>query len=204
MSKSRITFLIILSSIINFYQWAADAKPPLANPGVPDAEQITYGVWEDGIFNTWTDTVRRVDKNGVSAYEWGNKIIIRADDFRPISVNVVDEQGQPQISIDYTDQKAHVVIPSKKINRWIDVPEDAYDMLTLFYALRGFPFERKKKVKFHLVMPKPRVMKVSLALVGKENVTVRAGTFLCYKLRMQAGGLLGRFYKKRWYFVKIT
>jgi hypothetical protein len=191
--------LTILPLVIFFCEWTADAKSLISNPGVPDIEKITYGVEDNGNLRTWTDTVRKVNKNNTTVYEWGDKIILRGDDFRPISVHIADEQGRTQIAIDYTDQKAHVVIPIEKIDKWIEVPNDAYDMLTLFYALRGFPYEQKK-IKFSLVIPKPRVVKVSLELIGKENVTVRAGTFLCYKLQMKLAGILGRFYRKNWYF----
>jgi len=192
--------LIVLPFVVCFCECTVDAKGIFANPGVPDLEKITYGYEENGVLRTWTDTVRKVNKNNTTVYEWGNKIILRGEDFRPITVRLADETGETQIAIDYIDQKAHFVIPIEKIDEWIKVPDDAYDMLTLFYVLRGFPYERKKKIKFPLVMPKPRVMKVSLEVVNKENVTVRAGTFLCYKLQMYLAGILGRFYRKKWYF----
>jgi len=192
--------LIILLFVLCFYEWTSDAKSLISNPGVPDVEKITYGLEDNGNLRTWTDTVRKVNKNNMTVYEWGNKMVLRGDDFRPISVHIVDEQGRTQIAIDYTNQKTHVVIPIEKIDKWIEVPDDAYDMLTLFYVLRGFPYEHKKKIKFPLVIPKPRVVKVSLELISKENVTVRAGTFLCYKLQMKLSGIFGRFYRKNWYF----
>jgi len=192
--------LIILPLLICFCEWTADARSLFSNPGVPDAEKITYGFEDNGVLETWTDTVREVNRGNMTVYEWGDKIVIKGDDFRPISVHIADEQGSTQIAIDYINRKAHVVIPIEKIDKWIEVPDDAYDMLTLFYVLRGFPYEREKKIKFPLVMPKPRVVKVSLEQVSKESVTVRAGTFLCYKLQMKLAGILGRFYRKKWYF----
>jgi len=133
--------LITLSLVICFCEWTADAKGLLSNPGVPDVEKITYGLEDNENLRTWTDTVRKVNKNNMTVYECGDKMVLRGDDFRPISVHIVDEQGRAQIAIDYTNQKAHVVIPIEKIDKWIEVPDDAYDMLTLFYVLRGFPYE---------------------------------------------------------------
>lgn len=193
-------FLLTLSLVICVCELTADAKGVFFNPGVPDIEKITYGFEDDGAFRTWTDTVRKVNRGSLAVYEWGDKIVIRGDDFRPISVHLVDEQGRAQIAVDYTDHKAHVVIPAEKIDKWIEVPDDAYDMFTLFYVLRGFPYEREKRVEFPLVMSKPHIVKVSLEVVSKENITVRAGTFLCYKLRMKPAGIFGYFYRKSWYF----
>jgi len=196
----NLFLLITLSLVICFCECTADAKDLLFNPGVPDIEKITYGFEDNGMFRTWTDTVRKVNRDNMIVYEWGDKIVIRGDDFRPIAIQIVDEQGRAQIAINYTDRKAHVVIPAEKIDKWIEVPDDAYDMFTLFYVFRGFPYEREKRIKFPLVMPKPHIAKVSLEVVSKESITVRAGTFLCYKLRMRPAGIFGYFYRKNWYF----
>ena len=197
--RNFVTFTILF--VMDLWVWSAVAKTPFANPGVPDVEKITYGVRQDnGNLRTWTDTIRKVHRNGMTMYEWGNTIIIRGDDFRPISMRITDDNGRSQISTDYREKKAYVTIPGERIRTWIKVPEYVYDMFTLHYVLRGFPFQKKKKVKFPLLMPQPRVVKVSLELVGTETVIVPAGSFSCYKLKMGVSGIKGYLYRKRWYF----
>ena len=115
-----------------------------------------------------------------------------------------NERGKSKVAITLKDDCQYLVCTeeSKKTKKKkIDCSLDSYDGTVLPFSLRGFPFEAQKEVKLKITPPfKPgipfwawRMWKSKTQFLGTEQVTVPAGTFDCYKLKIEAsGGLIKR------------
>ena len=81
------------------------------------------------------------------------------------------------------------MIPSKEVEtrRRIKLPEALYSLQDVSLVLENFPFETEKKVSFHLsYLPHPMVIwKMVIKQIGEEKISVPAGSFQCYKLKME-------------------
>jgi hypothetical protein len=188
----------------------------LSDPGIPDGEQIVWQVTKEGRKTTPSViTWKAGDINGKPIYEVttdaGEKkqaryVIDRAN-MRLIEAQVSrnNKDGKSEVIIKAGDDCQYLVCTEgskKPKNKKIDCSLDGYDGTALPFSLRGFPFETQKEVEMKITPPfKPgvpywawRMWKSYAKLLGTEEVTVPAGTFDCYKLKVGAsGGLIKRF-----------
>lgn len=194
----------------------------LKDPGIPDGEQIIWRVTEAGEARgpsiiTW----RTGDIDGKPVYEitmdGGERkqarYIIRRADMRLIEAQVSrnTEEGRSTVSITLEDDCQYLVCTEeseKTKKKKIDCSLDGYDGTVLPFSLRGFPFETQKDVKLKITPPfRPgipfwawRMWKSKVQFLGTEVVTVPAGTFDCYKLRLEASGGLIKRLTSAYYF----
>jgi len=77
----------------------------------------------------------------------------------------------------------------------IPTVRDLYAVQSLPLLLLGFPFESVKEMSFTLsYLPQPPVVwKMRATLQGVETVTVPAGSFECYKIKLQTREWFSRF-----------
>lgn len=116
------------------------------------------------------------------------KISLKREGLIPLFNKKVSKDGKLKKFVEYqSNGEITVSMPDKKIKKVFKLKEQGYDMVSLFYLFRGFPFKRVDKIVFDLVMHDPdniRVVKMYVKYLGEEDVKVLAGTFHCYKLEM--------------------
>src|SRR5690554_3909722 len=129
---------------------------------------------------------------------------IRKDNWKPLLIERFNNSGKPEIKIEYQDSKARIMQNDKR--KKIQLYENSYDVNTLFYLFAGYPFTRKKKVNFKLVMDGRGggplgVFPMYVEEEEQEVIKVPAGTCDCFKLKMGIAGAAGFFARKyRFYF----
>ncbi len=194
----------------------------LKDPGIPDGEQIIWRVTKEGektapSIITWT----KEDRNGKPVYkitadsEDGKqaRYIINRADMRLIEAQISRNtgQGKSEVTITLEDGCQYLISTEenkKPRKKKIDCSLDSYDGTVLPFALRGFPFGAQKEVELKITPPfKPgipfwawRMWKSKAKFLGTEEVTVPAGTFDCYKLKVEASGGLIKRVTSAYYF----
>lgn len=133
----------------------------------------------------------------------GEKTIIqvRAEDWRPIAIQVLDRYEKQIAAIEYLNDSVSFNIPARKLNKTLKLKGDYYDINMLSYLFQAYPFGQKKKIQFNLVMDGRGGSPVgSFAMyvteIGREKVQVPAGNYDCYKLEMGIAGMAGAFAAK--------
>jgi AcrR family transcriptional regulator len=126
--------------------------------------------------------------------------------WRPQLVQKFTAAGEKVTEITYGEGWVQFDLKEEGIRRRVNLSGEYYDFSTLAFLLRAYPFGRKEKITFRLVMdgsggsPQNAVV-MYLQVVKQEEVTVPAGTFDCFKLEMGIGGMAGIFAAKyRYYF----
>ena len=180
----------------------------LSDPGIPDGEQIVWQVTKEGnkstpsiitwktgnldgrpIYQVTTDTGK--EKQATYIIDRSDMRLIEAKVFRN------HEDGKSEVTIEAKGGNQYLVCKEegeKPKDREIDRPHDGYDGTILPFCLRGYPFEKRKEVEMKITPPfKPgvpfwawRMWKSHARFLGTEKVTVPAGTFDCYKLKVGA------------------
>jgi hypothetical protein len=104
------------------------------------------------------------------------------------------------VSFDRLANKAKVREKGKYDNTYlIDVPPDATDFIALVYRLRTLPLEDGARYAFNVLAGRDQ-NKVVAAVLGRERVETRAGTFQAVKVRVPTG-FTGKFSEKNPTFV---
>lgn len=114
------------------------------------------------------------------------------------------EAGENHVSFEFTpegnvkmqgDWNGKVIQAAKQFKNEVTAENILY--------LRTRDFSRKKKYVFSLLqlreLPDLKAYPMYFQLVGKETVTVKAGTFKCLKVRFSLTGLKGFMYKAYFY-----
>jgi hypothetical protein len=81
------------------------------------------------------------------------------------------------------------------------------DFSVLTHVLRGFPFTKLEKLKIgYFEEQRKNSYSMSVKYEGREKVTVKSGTFDCYKLEFSLDGFFGTFLPKMnaWYSVEAS
>lgn len=118
---------------------------------------------------------------------------VRADDLKPIGGHreVTTSQGVTVIDTTYHDGKLSIKAKTptgEDKSAEIDVPADAYDNDQALFLWRSLPFADGLKVAYtNIVAANALKPKVTLSVVGQEQVTAPAGEFATWKLEMVAG-----------------
>lgn len=222
-NKMRRSTLALFWLILTMILSSVEARGSvLSDPGVPNGEQIVWRVTRDGRKTTPSIiTWKTENRNGRPVYEVTTnagerkqaRYIIDRADMRLLEAEVSrnNEKGKFKVTVTVENDCQYLtcIEGSKKPKRKkIDCSPDGYDGMILPFSLRGFPFEKQKKVKLKITPPfKPgvsfwawRMWKSYAHLVGIEKVTVPAGTFDCYKLEVGASGGLIKRVTSRYYF----
>src|SRR5690606_17349685 len=71
--------------------------------------------------------------------------------------------------------------PERKV---FEIPSDTLIVSGIAVALRGFPFNSGEKVKAHLLTNEPHLYEIEIEDGGMEEVSVPAGTFDSYRLKV--------------------
>lgn len=192
---------------------ATAAEPLFKNPAAGKPETWTYRSQEKpGEWLVMTDASsytkgkdgrslmivvsRPRDKNFVTT------MVMEPQTMKPVSITV---RGETEIVAEakYAGSLAEIEYrgldkrKSKKI--WLTVV--TYDQRTLFWLLRGYPFNSPRELEIDLIMPLGNRCSMKLRYLGVEHITVPAGKFRAHKLELEPNAILPIFSDKlRTYF----
>ena len=178
---------------------------PFRDPHFPTLEKSTYEVNQKGKVHFSIHKISREDYDGQVVYAISTdsqKMVVRADDLRPVSIKQHDDAGQLKYAIEYYKQRSEhrvrFIYPGPKRNVVKEIREDSYDVNTILEIIRGFPF-KKEKVKFKLVTT-DHVVGVYAKIKAEQEVTTPLGTFDCYFIETGVSGLKGKVIKTKYLF----
>jgi hypothetical protein len=182
------------------------AKVQFSDPNIPNGEKLIYRITEGRENSELIYEIERKQNEGNKG-KWTYVIksstfyemTLHTDDMKPILIKRFTPQGELEFSIAYRSGRVHFTYPGPKRNKVDEVPNDSYDVHAMMYVLRGFPFEKEKKVEFTLVTP-DRKAGVYAKLLGTESVTTPIGSINCYKLEAGVSGLLSKVVPYKFYF----
>jgi hypothetical protein len=124
-------------------------------------------------------------------------------------IRVLDRDERQIAAVEYQNDTATFDIPSRKLYKTIKLKGDYYDLSMLNYLFQAYPFGRKERIQFNVVMDGRGGSPVgSFAMyvveTGQERVKVPAGDYDCYKLEMGIAGMIGVFAAKYKYYFWYT
>jgi len=117
---------------------------------------------------------------------------------KPILVRIENETGV-FFEAKYRANMAviNLVSPLKTIkNKKLYVTNVTYDQRSLFWLLRGYPFNNPKEFEIDLVMPLGNRCSMKVRYLGEEEIKVPAGKFMAYKLEVEPNAVLPFFSEK--------
>ncbi len=215
-----ISALLLFLSIVILLEAEAFGSI-LADPNVPDGEQYIWrATMPDEEPYSSVVTWRVTSGEGRPMYvittdsgerKYGDYVIDKSD-LRLIGVNVTEKtrDGKFEIAIAARNGRQYMVSEFKNKTKQKDIKHisDGYNGIVLPFCLRGFPFGEKKEVKLRITVPIIpgrklwvwKMWKSTVKLVGEETITVPAGTFDCYKLKVSASNWVIKRVTSRYYF----
>jgi len=146
-----------------------------------------------------TYAIKTIEEDGSTS-----KMVLEKWTLRPLSYKQTDRSGKTiQFTKYYKNNKMYLAIPESDISKMVSIPDNAYDMHSLYYVFRRFPFD-KDEININLVMHDPgniRNTKMYVKNLGIEEVKALSGTFKCYKLEMGCANPIERvFWPHQYYF----
>ena len=204
---SRLAFsgLIFFPTVLASIALCDEKPPPFRDPHFPTLEKSTYEVNQKGKVHFSTHKISRDDRDGQIVYVISTdsqRMVVKADDLRPISVEQRDNVGQLKYSIEYyehrSEKRVRFIYPGPKRNEVKEIRKDSYDVNTILEVIRGYPFI-KHKVKFMLVTA-DHVVGVYAKIKAEQKVATPLGTFDCYFIEAGVSGLKGKVVKTKFLF----
>ena len=170
----------------------------------PDDEVTTYTI-EDQDGNTIATGELTIEKGNntylliqhfeLTAQEAVQHITLNvsAADLKPISGNqtIQTPEGVLGVVTTYSEGQVSVTatIDGEEQSATFDIPGDAYDNDEVLFLFRAIPLEVGYTASYTNVVPSYGLTpKVTVTVVGEEEVTTPAGSFNCYKLEFSVEG----------------
>jgi len=165
----------------------------------PDKEQTRYTVEEQAgnTIGSGTLTIARKGESYILGQYWklGDikqtvSIEVASDDLKPVSGNqtIVSPRGEVKINTTYTGNKLSIEAETPQGPRTaeIDVPDDAYDNDEVLFLFRTLPFEEGYQATYTIIVASTaQKPKVTITIIGKEQIEAPAGLFHCWKLELK-------------------
>ena len=201
--------LILFCSTLKDY-----AQPVLKNPGILESE--SYEIYD--YINTSVGFVTAKvysslkERNGKKYYYinvkegdiFSNEIELNYSDLTTISEKRVDLRTNSVVEYysNYGDNIIHFFNKEYGLDKNFSTDEkNIYSRYAYFFSFSGFPFESEKDVTFKSYMCEyGNALTMRVTNVGKEMVSVKAGTFECYKLELAVAGWQSIFASDKYYF----
>jgi hypothetical protein len=205
LKKISFCFLII-------YPFIIAAQPVFKNPGIPASEsfEILDFINKEVGFVTTKIEITLKERNHLKYYFisvnegniFSDEIEVNYDDLTTISEKRVDLKTKNIVEY-YTKAGniVHFLNNEKHINKNFQVSDkNIYSRYAYFFSFRGFPFEASNSVTFKSYMYEyGDALTMKVTNVGEKNVTVKAGTFNCYKLELSLAGWQSIFASDKFY-----
>ena len=204
---SRLVFsgLIFFPTVLTSIGLCDVKPPPFRDPHFPTIEKSTYEVNQKGKIHFSIHKIARENYEGQVVYVISTdsqRLVVRADNLRPVSIEQRDDSGQQKYSIEYykhrSEQRVRFIYPGPKRNVVKEIREDSYDVNTILEVIRGYPF-KKEKVKFILVTA-DHVVGVYAKINAEQKIKTTLGTFDCYFIETGVSGLKGKIVKTKFLF----
>jgi hypothetical protein len=206
---NSILFITIFSS----FNPRIRAETVLANPGIPEEISIELSDRVDqhtGYVTAKIDISVHQENNQkfylVHVAEgdlFFNKIKLDFNHLTTISEHRYDSKTGQLIEsyLNNGNGIIHFFNKEKGINKqFVNNDKNIYSRYAYFLSFEGFPFEVGKSVTFiSYVSEYGDALPMKLSCVAKEPVTVKAGTFDCYKLELSVSGWQSFFASDKYY-----
>jgi len=204
--KFAILFVFLLG--FNIAPVCSGEQPLFKNPAAGKPESWVYRTSEK--HRDWLvmrDTSKYIkDKDGRSLMvvlsepehrRFSTTMIMEPDNMKTISVTVTGETEIVQ-EARYAGSMASIQYRGfkKREQKKIWVTAVTYDQRTLFWLLRGYPFQHPREIEIDLIMPLGNRCSVKVRYLGTEGITVPAGKFKAHKLEMEPNAILPVFSEK--------
>jgi hypothetical protein len=184
------------------------------NPGIADKESFEIIDFIDNKigFVTTTVDINLFDRNGKMGYKidvnegglFRDEIEINSSDLTTITEKRTDLHSNNLVELfsNTGSNVIHFVNSEKKINKnFYDKDKNIYSRYAYFIAFRGFPFKVGTCVAFRTYMFEyGSALTMKLTNTAIKKVTVKAGTFDCYKLELEVVGWQSLFVSGKFYF----
>jgi hypothetical protein len=202
--RARVMLLIFLICVTvvgasNFLY----AEPLIADPNIPNGETITY---ESRVGDKVVTVVEKVvikregEKELYEIISRSNPldrtIVLEKDTMAVVSVHTV--RKYPEVTLD-----SHLKVIDEKEQFGSDVIKLA-DFTIMNYLFRGFPFEKREKLKIGSYREEQKDdYPLNVTCKKQEKLEINGRTIACYKLELGMDGFWGRFFPKTnmWYSV---
>ncbi|MDH7483492.1 MAG: hypothetical protein QHH01_02570 [Spirochaetales bacterium] len=183
------------------------AQTNLSDPGIPSSEKIIYLENKSGTYTQLVVESKRVLLEGRPMIE----VLNRSPTME--ARMLIDPSIMLCVSLEtlirYKDALIQRTTRITDINYWAAPGEIVLtDLTSIYYVLRGFPWQELKTAKLHFLGTDAGIgatagYSLDLRLIGKEEITVGGRRWLCWKLEMGLGGVLGALFRKSvfWYSV---
>ncbi len=200
--------------ILIVFQHIILAGPVFRNPGIPASEyfEITDFISSDVGYVTAKASINLKNRDGIKYYHvvvregnlYINDVEINHDDLTTISEKRYDAKTNALLEAYSYDGagRAYLFNRDKKIDKYFTVSDsNIYSRYAYFVAFRGFPFQFSSFAVFKTYMYETNGdMTMKLSSISRQNVTVPAGTFDCYRLELTVTGLISVFVKGKFIF----
>jgi hypothetical protein len=119
-------------------------------------------------------------------------VIVDSQTLKPISsTREIIEGGEEEVTLEVTYSEEGALIKQDERQSGMTVPEHAYDNDTSLFLWRTIPFADGYSASYVTVITNRRNTEtVTLTVLGKESVTVPAGTFDTWKLEIRSGDVV--------------
>lgn len=205
--------LIIITTLSFVLSLTMLAQPVLKNPGLPSLE--TYDISDFVSYATGYVTaniaITTKEVNGKKYYYlhttegnyYMNDIQVCYDDLTTVTEKRVDVRTTSIVE-SYTNNgnnTVHFFNKEKKIDKTFNTKEkNIYSRYALFFSLSGFPFDKQTSVTFKTYMFEyGDALTLRVTNMGKQKVTVKAGTYDCYKMELSIAGWQSIFASNKYY-----
>lgn len=183
------------------------AQTNLSDPGIPGSEKIVYLENRNGKHTQLVVESKRVLLEGRPMLEVLNlsptmeaRMLIDPSIMLCISLETLNHYQDAVIRrTTYITDISYRAAPGEIV---------LTDLTSIYYVLRGFPWLELKTAKLHFLGTDASNgatagYSLDLRLIGKEEIMVGGRRWLCWKLEMGLGGILGALFRKSvlWYSV---
>jgi hypothetical protein len=193
---------------------AFSAQPVLNNPNIPVQEYFEVSDRLDkGIgYVTAKIKISMREENGQRFYyvrsregdHFDNEMKLRHDDLTTIFEKRIDLRSNSATEAfqDLCNGIIYFFNKDNKIDKQFKKTDDnLYTRYSFFISLRGFPFSLKKEVRFKTYIGEyGDALTMRVINLGKEKISVKAGTFNCHKLELSIAGWQSVFAGDKFYF----
>ena len=205
----KYAVLIIIFNIVFGSLTLAQQKSAMKNPNWADGEKSTYFVVQGkDTVGLSVYQIRQKDYNKTKAYQvevkltseyQGRKnmdnvvLLVNQKDLKPLKLDrtISAETDTYSFSALYGKEKIKIKAktPQGEKQTDIDNPQDGYDNEEVIMLLRTLPFKVGYKTTFTDVAVAGLIsIPLDVEVVSLDTVTVPAGTFSCYKVKMKLAG----------------
>ena len=89
------------------------------------------------------------------------------------------------------NNKIYLIVPPENINKMIKINEPVYDIKSLQYVFRGYPWNRSY-VRFNIILNNGRIVKLRAKNLGIYKIKIPAGEFPAYKILVEPASFVLR------------